>query len=37
MNQKHFLIATDGSPEANEAVEQGTALAREAGAAITLV
>ena len=37
MNQKHFLVATDGSPGACEAVEQGTALAREAGAAITLV
>jgi nucleotide-binding universal stress UspA family protein len=37
MKNKHFLIATDGSPGACEAVEQGAALAREAGAAITLV
>jgi nucleotide-binding universal stress UspA family protein len=37
MKKKHFLIATDGSPGACEAVAQGTALAREAGAAITLV
>jgi nucleotide-binding universal stress UspA family protein len=35
--KKHFLIATDGSQGAYEAVRQGTALAREAGAAITLV
>jgi nucleotide-binding universal stress UspA family protein len=37
MKKKHFLIATDGSPGACEAVAQGTALAREAGASITLV
>jgi nucleotide-binding universal stress UspA family protein len=37
MKKKHFLIATDGSPGACEAVEHGAALAREAGAAITLV
>ena len=35
--KKHFLIATDGSQGAYEAVQQGTALARGAGAAITLV
>ena len=35
--KKQYLIATDGSPGACEAVREGTALAREAGAAITLV
>jgi len=37
MKKKHFLIATDGSPGACEAVEQAASLAREADAAITLV
>ena len=35
--KKHFLIATDGLPGACEAGQQGTALANEAGAAISLV
>jgi nucleotide-binding universal stress UspA family protein len=35
--KKQFLIATDGSPGAQEAVQQGLALAREAAAAVTLV
>ncbi len=34
---KQFLIATDGSPGSQEAVQQGLALAREAAAAVTLV
>jgi nucleotide-binding universal stress UspA family protein len=34
--KKQFLIATDGLPGAHEAVQQGLALAREAGATVTL-
>jgi nucleotide-binding universal stress UspA family protein len=37
VKQKRFLVATDGSAGACEAVQQATALARESGAAITLV
>jgi nucleotide-binding universal stress UspA family protein len=37
MRKKRFLIATDGSPGAREAVQQGMVLAHDAGAAITLV
>jgi nucleotide-binding universal stress UspA family protein len=37
MEKKRFLIATDGSASACEAVRQGTVLAREADASITLV
>lgn len=33
----HLLIATDGSPTADRAVERGMAIARDAGAAVTLV
>ena len=35
--QKQLIVATDGSPGAREALEQGLGLAREAGAAVTLV
>jgi nucleotide-binding universal stress UspA family protein len=37
MRKKQFLIATDGSPGALEAVEEGMVLARQADAAIMLV
>lgn len=33
----HLLIATDGSPTADTAVERGMAIARETGAAVTVV
>src|SRR5213075_2591203 len=35
--QKQLIVATDGSPGAREALEEGLGLAREAGAAVTLV
>ncbi len=37
MKKKQFLVATDGSPGAQEVVQQATALAGGADAAITLV
>jgi nucleotide-binding universal stress UspA family protein len=37
MKNKQFLIATDGSRGACEAVRRGATLAREAGAGITIV
>jgi nucleotide-binding universal stress UspA family protein len=37
MKQKQLIVATDGSPGSREALDAGLALAREAGAAVTLV
>jgi nucleotide-binding universal stress UspA family protein len=37
MQKKRFLIGTDGSPGALEAVRQGIVLARQANAAVTVV
>jgi nucleotide-binding universal stress UspA family protein len=37
MREKQFLIATDGSPGAREALQEGTRIARDVGAAITIV
>jgi nucleotide-binding universal stress UspA family protein len=34
---RHVLIPTDGSPHANRAVEQGTALAKAVGARVTIL